>query len=147
MKRNNKGQFDFGNEGRSKKWSTPEELQKDIDSYFDWCDNNPLAREEASVKTAVKLTIRRPYTVEGLANWLHTSRETLHNYQHKPNYEPYFDIITRAKQKIVQSHVEYGLAGIYNAPMTKFLMVNNTRYQDKVEQTNDGQLTVKIVRE
>ncbi len=44
-----------------------------------------------------ELKLRRPYTVTGLAVWLDTSRQTLNNYEVRPEF---FDSIKRAKQRV-----------------------------------------------
>lgn len=141
------GDFDFGNKLRTKHWKTPEELQAAVDDYFQWVEDNPLEVEESSVGKQVTIRRHRPCTIEGLATHLDVHRATIYNYGDREGYEAYFDIITRAKQKIVNSHIEHGLANIYNAPMTKFILTNTSDYRDRVEQSNDGELTVRIVRE
>ena len=60
MAEQNKGWFKIGNDGRAKKWETPEDLQKDIDAYFDACDNNVILVKDGK-------PITEPYTIEGLA--------------------------------------------------------------------------------
>ena len=97
--------FALGNSGKPKKWETAEELQDDIDAYFEWCDNNPMEQVHSSKidkETGKPLVfeIARPYTIEGLCSFLECSRETLVNYQKEEGYEEYFDTIKRAKNKI-----------------------------------------------
>ena len=67
--------------GKPLKFKTVEELEKKINEYFDYCDEN-----------------KRPYLVTSLALFLDTSRETLNNYEAKTEY---FDTINKAKQKIL----------------------------------------------
>lgn len=67
-------------DGRPPKWTTPEELQKDIDKYFEECE-----------KTG------EPLTITGLAIALDTYRQTLMNYEEK---DEFFDTIKKAKQRI-----------------------------------------------
>lgn len=67
-------------DGRPPKWTTPEELQKDIDKYFEECK-----------KTG------EPLTITGLAIALDTYRQTLMNYEEK---DEFFDTIKKAKQRI-----------------------------------------------
>lgn len=54
--------------GRKPKWSTPEELENEIDQYFEQC------KKEREVPT-----------VSGLAYCLGTNRQTLINYENSPN--------------------------------------------------------------
>lgn len=66
--------------GRPLRWTTPEELQKDIDKYFEECE-----------KTG------EPLTITGLALALDTYREVLINYQDRDEFT---DTIKKAKQRI-----------------------------------------------
>lgn len=66
--------------GRPPKWTTPEELQKDIDKYFEECK-----------KTG------EPLTITGLAIALDTYRDVLLDYQEKDEFS---NTIKKAKQRI-----------------------------------------------
>lgn len=134
----NKGWFKIGNDGRSKKWETPEELQKDIDAYFDWCDNNPIkqihnSQIDPSTKKPLIYDVQRPYTIEGLCVFLECDRLTLLNYEKREGYEPFFNTIKKAKMKIQQNKVERGLTGNAPASITIFDLKNNHGYKDKQE--------------
>jgi hypothetical protein len=50
-----------------------------------------------------ELKVKKPYTTTGLAVWLDTSRQTLLNYEIKPEF---FDTILKAKQRIENSSEE-----------------------------------------
>ncbi len=133
--RNNKGQFVIGNPGSEKKYTDPEELQTAVDKYFHYQDSNPLYKYEFHGKDPeeCKVQIQRPYTIEGLAEVLGMSRFSLLNYEKREGYEPYFNIIASAKEKIRTQWIELGIAGLGNPGFTKFILVNNARYQDKSE--------------
>jgi len=133
--RNEKGQFIIGNPGREKIYTDPKELQKAVDSYFEHQDKNPLFKTEFHGKDAIQcfVPVQRPYTFEGLAEVLGFSRFSLLNYEKKEGYEPFFNIISRAKEKIRTQWIELGIAGLGNPGFTKFILVNNARYQDKSE--------------
>ena len=137
--------FAIGNSGRSKKWSTPEELQADINAYFDWCDSNPLVQYHNSqidkeTGKPLEFEISRPYTIEGLCSFLECDRLTLINYQKEEGYEEFFNTIKAAKNKIQQNKVERGLTGLSPATTTIFDLKNNHGYKDKSEydHTTDG---------
>lgn len=68
--------------GRPPKWTTPEQLQKDIDAYF------------AS-------TPKEEWTITGLALALDTYRQTLLNYENK---DEFLDTVKKAKQRIENSY-------------------------------------------
>ena len=102
-----------------KKWDTPEELQGDIDRYYEECENGDI-----------------PLTIQGLCCVLECSRETILNYQKEPGYEVFFDTIKKAKMKIERNKVERVLAGKGNPAFTIFDMKNNHGHKDKTEVDN-----------
>lgn len=137
--------FAIGNSGRSKEFESPEELEIFIEEYFNCCDNNPLIKIEFNGKDAERCEVptQRPYTIEGLCLHLDIDRRTLLNYSKKKGYEEFFHVIQRAKRKITDQYVSFGLAGGYNANLVRFLLSNNTEYKDKVEVENKGSLRIK----
>lgn len=131
-------QFAIGNSGKHKIWKTTDELQGDIDAYFEWNESNPVELVHGSQidkKTNKPLiyTTRRPLTIEGLCLRLECDRDTLLNYQKKEGYEEYFGIIKKAKLKIQQDKVERGILGTGTASVIIFDLKNNHGYRDKVE--------------
>ena len=133
--RNKKGQFIIGNPGREKTFTDPAELEKHINEYFTQQDNNPIIRSEVHGKDAetIRVPIQRPYTIEGLARQLGLVRMSLINYEKRDGYEPFFDTITRAKEKIKEQWIELGLIGVGKEYFTKFMLINNADYKDKSE--------------
>ncbi len=151
--RNEKGQFIIGNPGREKIFITPKELEEYIKKYFDECDNNPFKKTEFHGKDAEEciVPIPRPYTIEGLSVHLGITRQALLNYEKKEGYEPYFNVVTHAKDFIKQRLVEAAIAGITKESFSKFLLINSSDYADKSEvdhttagqSLNDLKITVK----
>jgi len=127
--------------GQPLKFKTVADLQEKINSYFKWCDDNPIYTYEVGKRseTIIQVPVKRPYTIEGLAEHLKTTRQTLLNYQKEVGYEKYFDTITCAKEKITRQKVEGMVCGVFNASATKFDLTNNSSYVDKKEvaQTTD----------
>ncbi|MDA3807753.1 MAG: terminase small subunit [Thiomicrorhabdus sp.] len=99
-----------GTVGRPKCWDSPEELQAQIDTYFNHCDNK-----------------EKPYTIAGLAVFLEVDRQTIYNYEKK---QQFFDTIKKARDRIYNFLEEWcimkGNAG------TIFVM-KNYGYTDKQE--------------
>ena len=95
---------------KNKIWETPEELEKDIESYFEYCDKNG-----------------KPYTIAGLAVFLKVDRHTIYNYG---NREPYFHTIKKARDKVFAYWEEWAMTK-GNAG-TIFLM-KNYGYTDRQE--------------
>jgi hypothetical protein len=56
------------------------------------------------------------------------------NYSNK---EDFFDVVKRAKQKILANKVEGGLDRTYDMGVAKFMLINNYGFKDKHETTED----------
>ena len=98
---------------------TPEQLQKKIDEYFDWAENNPLYKYDV-VKTGVdagkelKIKIARPYTVQALVWFLNIDSQTWYNLTSEDQKnEALFEIATRANNRIKQNQMDGASAGLY----------------------------------
>lgn len=120
--------------GRPLKFQSVKELQDAIDLYFLNCtdpeDENKYIR---------------PLTITGLANALDTSRETLLEYEERPEF---VDTIKRAKGKIHQYVEEYLFNG-KNQTSAIFNLKNNYGWKDKTEQdinNPDGNLKTIIIQ-
>lgn len=100
--------------GRPLKFKSVEELQILIDDYFEKCDK-----------------LKKPYTISGLALALDTDRITLIRYEER---DEFCNTIKRAKQKVENQFEERAICGEYNPTMAIFLMKNNFKYEDKIQQ-------------
>lgn len=129
--------YALGNSGRAKQYETPDQLQADVDDYFQWCDDNPIEIHHTTIdkdtSAPYKVKTQRPYTIEGLALHLKMSRRGLLNYQKEEGYQEFFHIIEGAKDKITLQRVELASVGVFKEGFTKFLLINNTDYVDKTE--------------
>lgn len=96
--------------GRPLKFQTVEDMETQIQTYFDDCE-----------KTS------EPLTITGLAMALDTSRETLMNYSTK---EEYFDTIKRAKL-IIENAYEKRL--ISNGRAGEIFALKNFGWKDRQE--------------
>jgi len=138
--------------GRPLLFKTVEDLERAIKSYFDDCDPHTAEEiyyeyhqiEEVNAKgekymvndtsrppikkTRWIITTQKPYLITGLANFLNTSRETLINYEERPEF---FDAIKKAKDKCEQ-YWESTLLGNQVAG-TIFSLKNNYGWVDKQE--------------
>lgn len=117
--------------GRPFKFTDPDKLDSQIESFFEWCNEN-----------------KKIPTVTGLAVYLDTDRHTLLNYENsledaaydKLDYDVKVRLITsikRAKQR-VESEYEQALFNKNSAVGAIFTLKNNYKWVDKqeVEQTN-----------
>jgi hypothetical protein len=130
--------------GRPMKFKSPEELQDKIDRYFAECDKR-TRKKYIPTKDGVEIFDEpwpKPYTVEGLAVALDTNRETLINYSKRDGF---FDVISRAKEKIFANKVEGGLDRTYDPQMAKFMLKNNYGLTENTEQaTDDKNINITI---
>lgn len=112
----------FGNKFSKKKYK-PEELEEAINEYFEKSET---------------------WTVEGLARHLGVVRATLHHYQHNEGYEAYSHLIDEAKERIRERMIVKALKGEYKEGFTKFILINNSDYKDRVEQHNTGETSINL---
>ena len=148
--------------GRPLKFATVEELQQKIDAYFDECDphlidktewvearskDGKLLKDENGLNYLVEihhkvLTEQINYTITGLALALDTSRETLLDYEERPEFS---DTIKKAKDKC-ENFIEHRLFG-NNPTGSIFNLKNNYGWKDKTEQdiNQTGELNVALV--
>lgn len=102
--------------GRPLLFETPEDLQKSIDAFFD--------------------NLKKPPTVEGLALALKTSRQTLLNYEGRPEFAP---ILEMAKLRIADDVMGRAMAGEINATIAIWISKNHYGYSDDQNLNLGGQ--------
>lgn len=113
--------------GQPMKFQSVEELQEQIDQFFNECKES-----------------KRPYTITGLALALDTNRQTLMNYEKEPGYEWFFDTIKKAKAR-VENYVEERLFGNQVAGPIFNLKNNFKNWKDKTETENTGEMTINVI--
>lgn len=99
--------------GRPLKYSDPKELEKDIQEYFNYCDEN-----------------NKPLTMSGLAYALDMDRKTLLNYS---NREKFFPTIKKAKERIERFNEEILYSKDVPTVGVIFNLKNNFDWRDKQE--------------
>lgn len=132
--------------GRPNKWENVEDLEAEIQSYFNSCfeqrfrqvkvgkgeeveyiDEPILDREGNPTYTQI-----RPFTVTGLAVHLDTSRETLIDYEKTESRSQFSDAIKKAKQ-IIENYNEEGLHRQAQVTGIIFNLKNNFKWVDRTE--------------
>lgn len=114
----------IGNSGRWKTFDSPESMQKEIDKYFDECDNGIKNGEPFPT----------PYTIAGLCDTLGITRQTFLNYEKADGYSEFFDVIKKARIRVLKDMEERGLNGDSSTAFSIFLLKNHYGYSDKTEQ-------------
>lgn len=110
--------------GRPKKFTSVEEMEKAIEEYFDYCDEN-----------------NKPYTISGLAYALDTNRQTLLDYQEQDKFS---DTIKRAKARIERFNEELLFSKDVPTVGVIFNLKNNYNWKDKQEIEADVNSDVNI---
>ncbi|MCP4585345.1 terminase small subunit [Pseudoalteromonas sp.] len=122
--------------GRPMLFADPEVLNSLTVEYFHSCDIGSEVTELTKRGELVTYVKQRPYSVEGLADYLKCDPKTLRNYAKR---DKFFPIISRAMNKIHMSWVEKGLTNDYNAKMAALCLAANTKQYNvtkHTEQTN-----------
>lgn len=117
------------NEAFKTKLYTPQELWDNSVEYFNFCDENPLEKTEQAKfpsrpykdvngemvypDNLTRIPTKKPYSIEGLCNFLKMSYQTFLNYESKEGYETYFEVCTRIRQIINEQHFEGGMVGYF----------------------------------
>lgn len=125
--------------GRPKILKTPQQLWEIACDYFEWCDENPLFRQDflrsgdfAGSKVDVKLG--RPYTWQGLENHLREAGlvAKLDDYRANRggNYSEFSDILSHIETIIYDQKYTGAVVGLFNAN----LIAKDLGMTEKIEQ-------------
>lgn len=112
-------QYAKGHKGTEKKF-TPQQWADAIQNYFDYCDKNPIYKNEAlksgdRAGEIIRIPTARPYLIEGLCDHANVSLQTFYNYLEAEGWEEYFEITARARNRIYQQNIEFGYVGAYDS--------------------------------
>lgn len=102
-------------DGRELIYKDPSELLEASYEYFDWCNKNPVKREEVIkggilAGTTVKVNITRPYTLGGLCIHIGIGKRTFDGYCEREDFVP---ITTHIREIIQQNQIEGAMSGTY----------------------------------
>lgn len=104
--------------GRDKLFESPEKLIEAAQEYFEWCDKNPLYKQEA-VKSGsecgriIDVPIRRPYSLSGLCSYLQCSQSYFSQLK-KRSDKLFRDTIENIENIIETQQFEGAVVGIFN---------------------------------
>lgn len=125
--------------GRPPKYKDLKTLEDAIEEYFDFCDNRIQQVYDKKSGEVIEIINPAPYTMSGLAYYLHVDRDTILNYSKKTKF---FGTIKAARDRVAQD-VENRLMEGGNAIGAIFNLKNNFGWRDKREEEHSG--TVEVV--
>ena len=115
--------------GRPPKYTNPEELERVIEEYFDYCDNRTKKVWIEKTQTEAMISDPAPYTMSGLARALGLSRQGLIEYAAKDMFS---DAIKEARER-VHEDVETRLMEGKAQTGAIFNLKNNFSWKDQAE--------------
>ena len=100
--------------GRDKLFATPELLWEAAVEYFNWCDENPVVKQDFVGKDGdqVERKLGRPYTQSGLCVYLDCSEQMFRDASKRDDF---FEVCTRISQIIKTQKFDGAAVGIFNA--------------------------------
>lgn len=126
--------------GRPVAYQEPKEMANKIEEYFTRAAGR-IKDHITSNGLVVPISDPAPVHVTGLCVFLGISRDTLCEYQKKPNFS---DSITRAKLRCEEHAVNACFEG-KKGNKADFVLQNNFGWKNKSEVDNKGSMTVKTV--
>ncbi|HEY1056362.1 MAG TPA: DNA-packaging protein [Emticicia sp.] len=122
--------------GRSRIFKTPKSLVEACNEYFEWCLKNPLKEQQVfhhqGQITKTSVNKMRPFSLEGLCNYLDISLNTFKNYEER---EDFLIVTTRVRQIIDNQQFEGAAAGFLNPN----IIARKLGLVDKKDMTTDGE--------
>lgn len=138
------GHVKWGNPVKPKLYE-PQDFWDKCCEYFEWVDDNPWMKNEAiksgeRVGEIIQIPTQRPYSIEGLCNYLDMSVQTFDRYSKEVDYETYWGVSLRVREIIDNQHFEGGMVGAFNAN----IVTRKLGLADKQEVNNKNPQTVII---
>lgn len=86
------------------------------------------------------------HSIEGICDHLDIARTTAYRWAEEEGKEEFKYILDKTLKKQAKALINNGLDGTFNSTIAKLILTKHG-YNDKIEQTGEGNLTIKIVRE
>lgn len=123
--------------GRDKLFETPDLLWEAACEYFQWCEDNPIKKNDFRGKDAdeVIYELDRPFTLSGLCIYLGCSSQYFRNFEkNNKDSEDFMAVITCVKEIIFTQKFEGASVGIFNAN----IIARDLGLTDKKELKHEG---------
>jgi len=102
---------------------TPQDLADKISDYFKKVDKE-LSEIVSNSGKIIELKKRKPYTIEGLCNYLCITKKTFDKYCSDESMKEYHYVAQTAQQIIIQKVLEGALNKEYDSQLSKFYLKN-----------------------
>jgi len=133
-------------QGRPRKYNTPEEMEQAIEQYFNDCQPTVLKDEEGNVLTDKKGTPiwqLNPPTITGLALALgFISRQSIYDYENRD--EAGFSYIIKRARLRCENYVETTLLRGEIAPAGPIFILKNYGWSDQIDVNQSGEIKIVI---
>lgn len=130
-------------DGRDRIFEKPEELANACNEYFEWAINNPLKESQAFAYqgqvTLAEVPKMRPFTLEGLCNFIDIAVNTFKEYEKK---EDFLTVTTRARQIIYNQKFEGAASGFLNAN----IIARDLGLSDKQDHNVSGEVNLPPIQ-
>ena len=110
--------------GAKPRWANVRQFNRDVEGFFNWCLVEDYVPD-----------------IEALAEYLDTTRKTIHDYEKKPEFSY---TIKRLKTKIFNKKKQAAFKGKIPAAVFIFDAKNNHGYRDKQEVKHEGKIKTAI---
>lgn len=127
--------------GRPRKFTSVEQMQTAIDAYFALCDirTRQVVTGSPNNRRVETVMCPTPYTIQGLTVALGLTRDTLCEYESRPEFS---DTVKDAKSKCEANKVLHMLDGDGYGPGYIFDLKNNHGWKDQQQIEHSGAVHV-----
>lgn len=137
--------------GRDKLFATPALLWQAACEYFEWCEENPLKEAKAfsyeGEVIVASLPKMRAFTLTGLCLYLDCNEAYFRTFRSRLTEadKDFGTVISKIEETIYNQKFTGAAADLLNAN----IIARDLGLKDKtdIEQTNKGDITVKVIRE
>lgn len=134
-------------DGRELIYKTPDLLLEEAYKYFDWCNKNPVKKNEAikSGPTAgkiIQIPTQRPYTLQGLCVHIGISMDTFKNYSLRDDF---LGVTTHIREVIQANQLEGAMVEAYNPNIVARMLGLSDKKE--ISGKDGGELVINVLSE
>jgi len=137
--------------GRDTIFETPEILWEESCNYFQWCDENPITKQELlkggeNAGLTKDIEIKRPYLLQELCLFLGVHTEYFNHFEYNlqgredEKSKDFIQICKRIREIVTSQKLSGAMAGIYNPLITSRI----EGLKDRQEVTQQSEIKVSV---